>query len=338
METIVKYRFDREMVAFVKTLDIKAAVFGYDKNDVYSKFKDLLVKARDVCEELVTEEYRKLELMKTQLLEVAEDPEALRRLLDEWAEGEGALIGAPLEELPSPGEEESLPEPAEEKPPEELDQVLSQQLEDPALEEGADDPLELSMNLLLEENQALRARLQDLDHRQELLQRAHDIVSEARLEREEIIRKAQTTAEEELFLYRARRREEEAAFKEELDRLEARKADLEGRHSRYLAYVMEGQSLFDQLRSYTAGLENLEEDTMPPEKNPHPDQTDNLDPPVLSIDKGTGCTEEAMPLCELAEERPEEIFPHPEQVEEQPDLDNEPLVGDEADPACLDQE
>ena len=56
MDTIVKYRFDREMVAFVKTLDVKTAMFGYDKSDVYSKFKELLVRARDVCLELVLEE------------------------------------------------------------------------------------------------------------------------------------------------------------------------------------------------------------------------------------------------------------------------------------------
>ena len=52
METVVKYRFDQEMVPFVKQLDIKTALFGYDKTDVYNKFKDLLVRAREVSREL----------------------------------------------------------------------------------------------------------------------------------------------------------------------------------------------------------------------------------------------------------------------------------------------
>ncbi len=338
METIVKYRFDREMVAFVKTLDIKTAMFGYDKNDVYSKFKDLLVKARDVCEELVTEECKRLEVMKIQLLEAAEDPEALKELLDEWEREEESKITAPLELDLSPQGEEGPADPVVEEGGDELEQALAEQLEEPAGEEG-EDPSQLQMSQILEENQALRARIQELDQRQELLHRAHDIVSEARLEREAIIRKAQSTAEEELFLYRAKRREEEAASKLELDRLAATKEKLEDQHRRYLAYVSEGQTLFNQLRTYAAGLEDLEEAiTMSSEDRLLDDREENLDPPVLSLDKGTGCTEEAMPLCELAEDRPEEIFPHPELLEEQADLDNEPVASPDEGEACSEDE
>ena len=215
---------------------------------------------------------------------------------------------------------------------------MAEQLEEPAGEEG-EDPSQLQMSQLLEENQALRARIQELDQRQELLHRAHDIVSEARLEREAIIRKAQSTAEEELFLYRAKRREEEAASKLELDRLAATKEKLEDQHRRYLAYVSEGQTLFNQLRTYAAGLEDLEEAiTMSSEDRLLDDREENLDPPVLSLDKGTGCTEEAMPLCELAEDRPEEIFPHPELLEEQADLDNEPVASPDEGEACSEDE
>ncbi|MDY0119859.1 MAG: hypothetical protein RBS18_04495, partial [Clostridia bacterium] len=81
MEPIVKYQFDREMVAFVKTLEIKSSMFGYDKNDVYSKFKDLLVRARDVCEELVAKERESLQLLMGEVEKAADDPAAIRLLL-----------------------------------------------------------------------------------------------------------------------------------------------------------------------------------------------------------------------------------------------------------------
>ena len=73
MDTIVKYRFDRDMVSFVKTLDIKTAMFGYDKSDVYDKIKDLLVKARDVCEDLVQEAYEEVERLKEDLNKAGRD-------------------------------------------------------------------------------------------------------------------------------------------------------------------------------------------------------------------------------------------------------------------------
>ena len=102
MDTIVKYRFDREMVAFVKTLDIKTAMFGYDKNDVYNKFKDLLVKARDVCEELVEE------AAGGALSTPREDPVEADSL--EAMEGPGDHDQVQVLEVPAAGPEEEEPD------------------------------------------------------------------------------------------------------------------------------------------------------------------------------------------------------------------------------------
>ena len=296
MDTIVKYRFDREMVAFVKTLDVKTAMFGYDKSDVYSKFKDLLVRARDVCLELVMEEQERFEALRTSLLQVAVDPEAVRALLYDWEPGSHSLEpGLVTENVPAAiPETEAL---AEEVPPSAPDQ----------------------------DKQALLDRLEELEARQELLDRAHDIVSEARLEREAIIRKAQTMAEEELFLYRAKRRDEESEFLAQLDRLEADKADLEAACGRYRDFLDEGQSLFDRLQSYAAEIDDIKgEINMPKKEEDRSLPLTELDPPVLSVDRHMGCTEESMPLCELAEESPEGIFPDLDAPAEQPDLENQP--------------
>jgi|LSQX01.3.fsa_nt_gb hypothetical protein len=296
MDTIVKYRFDREMVAFVKTLDVKTAMFGYDKSDVYSKFKDLLVRARDVCLELVMEEQERFEALRTSLLQVADDPEAVRALLYDWEPGSHSLEpGLVTENVPAAiPETEAL---AEEVPPSAPDQ----------------------------DKQALLDRLEELEARQELLDRAHDIVSEARLEREAIIRKAQTMAEEELFLYRAKRRDEESEFLAQLDRLEADKADLEAACGRYRDFLDEGQSLFDRLQSYAAEIDDIKgEINMPKKEEDRSLPLTELDPPVLSVDRHMGCTEESMPLCELAEESPEGIFPDLDAPAEQPDLENQP--------------
>lgn len=300
MDTIIKYRFDREMVAFVKTLDVKTAMFGYDKSDVYSKFKDLLVRARDVCQELVMEEQERFEALRTSLLQAADDPEAVRALLYDWVPGSHSLEpGQPTGNVP-------LVVPATEDPQE---AVLP-----PAPAQDQD-----------QDQEALLDRLEELEARQELLDRAHDIVSEARLEREAIIRKAQTMAEEELFLYRAKRRDEEKEFLARLEDLEAEKVDLEAACGRYRDMLAQGQSLFDRLQSYAAEIDDIKGDiSMPKKEEDHKLPLTDLDPPVLSVDRHTGCTEESMPLCELAEESPEGIFPDLDAPAEQPELENQP--------------
>lgn len=319
METIIKYHFDREMVSFVKTLDIKTGMFGYDKNDVYSKIKDLLVKAREVCEALVLEECRKFEEVRASLLDLADDPEALRAYLYDWDPG------LPLPEKIT--DETDHDEPAEE----EVENVLEAgDPEDPA--SVGRESLSVGQDALMEEMAALRARLKELEDRQELLDRAHDIVSEARLEREAIIRQAQTKAEEELFLYRAKRRDEERAYQAQIEAMEARKADLESDSARYRSYVMEGRSLFDQLQAYASQIDQVRsEDLMPDPEKKDLDYAD-LDPPVLSLDPAMPCTEESMPLCEMAEESPEAIFPDLDGPSVQPDLNNEPE--EEEEDAC----
>lgn len=311
MDTIVKYHFDREMVSFVKSLEFKNGMFGYDKNDVYSKIKDLLVKARDVCEELVSEECRKFEEIRAGLLDLADDPEALRAYLHDWD------MGLPLPDRLT--DESGLEDPAEEEMETDLDPGDA---EEPA-PTGGETPSQ-GDDALLDEIAALRARLKELEDRQELLDRAHDIVSEARLEREAIIRQAQTKAEEELFLYRAKRRDEERAYLAQIEAMEARKADLESDSARYRSYVMEGRALFDQLQAYASQIDQVRSEDFMPEKDKKDLDFTDLDPPVLSLDPAMPCTEESMPLCEMAEESPEAIFPDLDVPPSQPELENEP--------------
>ena len=361
MDTIVKYRFDREMVAFVKTLDIKTAMFGYDKNDVYSKIKDLLVRARDVCQDLVAEENEKFEAIKASLLQVADDPEAVRAILCEWETLSGELDAKASQE----GLSEATPDlvqPEAEVPAATYSSQANQAFALPEAEVSATayssqenqafalpeaevsatayssqanqalEPAEVELPAATcpsQADQALVARLEELEARQELLDRAHDIVSEARLEREEIIRKAQTVAEEELFLYRAKRREEESEFLTELERLEVQKVSLEAACDRYWRYVSEGQSLFDQLQSYASGIDTIREvETMSVKKDDLAAEAASLDPPDLTVDRHKGCTEESMPLCELAEESPEGIFPDLTATQNPLPQDNEPTAGD----------
>ncbi len=341
MDTIVKYRFDREMVAFVKTLDIKTAMFGYDKNDVYSKFKDLLVRARDVCQELVVEETQKFEAIKASLLQVADDPEAVRAILCEWetlagdldvkASQEGLSEATPdlvqLEAEPPAATYSSQENQAFTLPEAEVSATASPSQANQALE-----PAEVELPVAAcpsQADQALVARLEELEARQELLDRAHDIVSEARLEREEIIRKAQTVAEEELFLYRAKRREEESEFLTELEGLEVQKVSLEAACDRYRGIVVKGQSLFAQFQNYASEIDAIQGDElMSVKKEDRAAQAADLDPPVLSTDRSMACTEESMPLCELAEESPEAIFSDLAVPQSQVPQDNEPTAGD----------
>ena len=291
METIVKYRFDREMVAFVKTLDIKTAMFGYDKNDVYDKFKDLLVKAREVCEELVQEVYAEAGAQR----EAAGDPV--------------------IPEDPVPELEAAPVESGETATPELLPELLS----------------------LREENKALQERLQEYVEREELLRRAHDIVSEARLEREAIIRNAQKEAEEELFLFRARQREEASGFREELEDLQVKRTEIKKLCDNYRAYAEEGQGLFAQLQAYTARLDQIEDLTGQDELSAEPAGAEGIlfDPPQLSPDESLSCTEESMPLCEIVDQEPEGIFRGQDPDDDPSGYENKPGEADQ-DAECPD--
>jgi len=271
MDTIVKYRFDREMVSFVKTLDIKTAMFGYDKSDVYDKIKDLLVKARDVCEDLVREAHEEVERMKGELDKAAGDP--------------------------APPVTPVLPEPAGSVPMAALAPGQTAETEDTELVR------------LRKEVRTLQENLAEYRKREELLVRAHDIVSEARLEREAIIRNAQKKAEEELFLFRAKQREEEADSRGDLERLDAKKRDIGRICAGYQAYAREGQKLFDQLNDYVARLDLIESPENDEWSASQPPADEGaFDPPVLSADESLSCTEESMPLCELVDEDPDGIF------------------------------
>ncbi len=307
METIVKYRFDKEMVSFVKGLDIKTSMFGYDKNDVYSKFKDLLIKARGVCEELVMEEHRAVEQMKAELIEAAEDLAKLEELLAKWkreaahqeangSDGEGDEAEAPadvsseedfIEESEIVSEEgvdsEQLTDedvvvgaPTEECPfvaasIEESDVVAVSSDETAAgIDDGEEaeltDEMQEAYETLLAEHEALvvrhteaelqlcelRTKLGFYEEREEELNRTADILREARLEGEAIVRSAQTRAEQELFLYRAKRRDEEEAFEKELKGMQANKEILLETCALYRNYIDEGRGLFDQLQEYAS--------------------------------------------------------------------------------------
>lgn len=267
METIVKYRFDKEMVSFVKKLDIKTAMFGYDKSDVYSKFKDLLIKARDVCEELVAEEYRSVNQMKAEMIKAAGDPANLQKLLEKWKD-EGSLDGT---DVLSYAEGKALVNADVSESDNLIDAIVSSALPEddnlidtivpsagtevethPQAEEIAPDAVVLSGVVAEMESQIgeLQAELAYYKDREEELNRTADILREARLEGESIVQSAKLRAEQELFLYRAKRRDEEEAFQEVLKDLEVQKADLEKACALYRDYIDEGRGLLNQLKDY----------------------------------------------------------------------------------------
>lgn len=310
METVVKYRFDKEMVSFVKKLDIKTSMFGYDKNDVYSKFKDLLIKARSVCEELVLEEHRAVEQMKLELIEAAKDPEELDKLLAKWKreapfsetkidEDEPASLEDPVGgregESVDAGFIEDLSDEIEIIPVELTDSEQSIDIAATASEADAiavsshddisavyissvvvaadndeedkiRDDMQEAYQSLLSEHETLIEKLSEMEsqlselqvqlsyyeEREEELNRTADILREARLEGEAIVHSARTRAEQEIFLFRAKRRDEEKAFKEVLKGMEARRENLIEVCALYQSYIDEGRGLLDQLQEYAS--------------------------------------------------------------------------------------
>jgi len=233
METVVKYRFDQEMVPFVKQLDIKTALFGYDKTDVYNKFKDLLVRAREVSQELVAEEYLTIEQMKTELFAAAGDPAKLEAFHAKWSPQE------PLPEIKHETDEKKAD---------------GEGFIESDLPEATSVPVAVSGEHIAESGSQLQELQTQLDYyreREKELNRTEDILREARLEGEAIIHSAQVRAEQELFFYRAKRRDEEEAFQEVLRGLEAKKEQLEETCMIYRNYIAEGRDLLDQMREYS---------------------------------------------------------------------------------------
>lgn len=56
MSQSIRYRFDRVMVDYIKTMEFKTVAFGgYERKDVFQKMKQLLAVARDLCEKIVEE-------------------------------------------------------------------------------------------------------------------------------------------------------------------------------------------------------------------------------------------------------------------------------------------
>jgi hypothetical protein len=238
MQDFVKYRFDQTMVTFVKSLSLKSAMFGYDKTDVYAKFKDLLIRAREVCQELVEEQSEQYEQFKQDVLDNIDDPEALAFVL----RAHDVSDGVATEDLfaVDAADDEAVYDDLEPEPIDEVDMP-----EDPASAHERIAALEA-------ENKALRDALDGYAEREELLKRAEDIVEEARREGDEIFREARVRAEQELFLYRAKRRDEEEAFEAELADLETQRRNLEAMCDRHQTYIERGRALFDQLDAYAA--------------------------------------------------------------------------------------
>ncbi|NLA71311.1 MAG: hypothetical protein GX850_02610 [Clostridiaceae bacterium] len=299
METIIKYRFDSEMVAFVKELDIKTAMFGYDKNDVYSKFKDLLVRSRDVCEELVTEKYEEIELMKADLIEAAKHPDKLEALILRW-ETDPEIEEEDRDEPSDVAMQETTQEEAAPETPQQAVDTDELIISTTVAYEEENAQLLDQLATLTVENESLSSQLAEYIEREEVLKMADDIVTEARLEGEEIFRKARVHAEQELFLYRAKRREEEEAFTAELTRMEAEKSDLGETCASYREYIRESQSLFERLKSFTTDFEQPKKSSCA-DIAQQEDMQIEIDAPEPSVHFDSGCSEQAQPLCEFEE-------------------------------------
>ena len=326
MDTIVKYRFDREMVTFVKTLEIKTAMFGYDKSAVYDKIKDLLVTARDVCGDLVREAYQEVDALKAELRGADTAPVLLQV---HHAEEAGQPNGEAPETEMSPGPELAEGQ-IEFDSGEEMAEVVAPEPEGETAEE--------ELIRLRRVNRELLERLETFSEREELLKRAHDIVAEARLERAAIIHNAQSEAEEELFLFRAKQREEESLSRKELADLSKKKEAIEATCAAYQAYAKEGQDLFEQLQAYVFQFNQIEGRLKEDAPADLPETIgDKLDPPVLSADGSLSCTEESMPLCEIVDEDPEGIFRGQDLTDDPAAYENEPEKPDLA-AGCSEQD
>ncbi len=322
LETSVKYLFDKEMVQFVKHLEIKTAMFGYDKTDVYKKFKDLLVRARSFCDDAVEKERAKIIDLELQLKELKEamsmkdqkithvssfeedgamdeKDDAMEETAAGVASGGSAVAVAAMstalqEKIDAPSlepcvEDRQKHERAQE---EEKSNVLHQTQNDVArfkerylaiqeqhvaLEDenktllskldqqslvfeemkrtlsDAKEEQELlkeQLSAITQEKEALKEKLETYAEKEEALNYTEAILDEARLEGENIVREARVRAEQELFLYRARHRDEERAHEERVASLKEEKKSLEQECLSYRSYIGQGQNLMHEIKAY----------------------------------------------------------------------------------------
>lgn len=313
-ETSVKYQFDKEMVQFVKQLEIKTTMFGYDKTDVYRKFKDLLIRARSFCDDAVEKERIKIADLEQQLSDLKgamlladqkvahdflpkdndaadESRETIAGARDEMAERSTTLQekseepdfeksnqDGPKQEFAHHTDEESdtLSQGQEDVErfkerfaeiqeqnfaldeenstlTDELDkrclelETLKRALSDARKEQEA---LEKQLSALSKESAALKEKLKTYSLKEEVLNHTEAILDEARLEGENIVREARVRAEQELFLYRARHRDEERAHGERIALLRAERHSLEQECLYYRSYISQGENLLHEMKAY----------------------------------------------------------------------------------------
>lgn len=323
LETSVKYQFDKEMVQFVKQLEIKTAMFGYDKTDVYKKFKDLLVRARSFCDDAVEKERAKIIDLEQQIKELKdamsikdqhtthvssfEEDNATEESIEGVASG-GAIVAAMCtvsqEKSDVPGLDSSNEGRQEHESTleEERRDVLHQTQNDLArykerylviqeqfatledenrtllskldqhslvfeemkrtLSDAKEEQEVLIEQLaaMTQEKEALEDKLETYAEKEEALNHTEAILDEARLEGENIVREARVRAEQELFLYRARHRDEERAHEERVTSLREEKKSLEQECLSYKSYIGQGQNLMQEIKAYVERFEagNLE--------------------------------------------------------------------------------
>jgi predicted nuclease with TOPRIM domain len=310
LETSVKYQFDKEMVQFVKQLEIKTAMFGYDKTDVYKKFKDLLVRARSFCGDAVEKERAKIIGLEQQLEELKEAMSLMDQkatclssskdndTAEEDIAGEGvtvAVTSTALQEKSDPFVAERSSIEAQEQISTRRDekcdmlpqtqdeverfkerysaiqeQIVALEDENSTLRSKLDQQtlafegmkrtlsdakeehkaLEEQLYALLLEKEALKKKLKAYAEKEEILNYSEAILEEARLEGENIVREARVRAEQELFLYRARHRDEERAHEERIASLREEKKSLEQKCLSYRSYIGQGQNLMQEMKAY----------------------------------------------------------------------------------------
>ncbi|GEM_PF-818958 len=318
-ETSVKYQFDKEMVQFVKQLEIKTAMFGYDKTDVYKKFKDLLVRARTFCDNAVENERTIIAALEKELKELKDAMSLMEQEIaressskdgDAAKEGEADTVSASedaekfLSKAPQEKDEDLVSEAdnkdwqtqerkivdesSDTQPGGKEDAVCFKEhyaviqeqiialdeenstlmdelvrknitLEDvkKALSDAQEEQeaLEKQLNAFVLEKEALVKKLEDYKDKEEALNHTEAILYEARLEGENIVREARVRAEQELFLFRARHRDEERAHEERVASLREEKKQLEQECLSYRTYINQGQTLMQEMKAYVEVFE-----------------------------------------------------------------------------------
>ncbi|MDD2426688.1 MAG: hypothetical protein PHR78_01050 [Eubacteriales bacterium] len=205
MAQSIKYRFDEVMLRYVKELRIKTTAFGgYDRDDVYEKIKDLISEARTVCEEVYEEAVSELQ-DETAALDAAHETAASDISLDQ------DRIDGLLQEIV--------------------------ELEARVVE------LEAVESKLSQEVKELQAKLNYFDENDEKLERANEILREARLEADRIIVDAKEKGEQEVLLGRARSRAESEEAQKDLE-------DLRKKSEKLREYLKSGAEMQKQMQTF----------------------------------------------------------------------------------------